>query len=233
MTLSKSIVALDHSNESQALQFLEKLDPKLCQIKIGSILFTHYGPNLLEKIRAKGFKIFLDLKYHDIPQTVAGACTAAAALGIWMVNIHVSGGMAMMQAAKQAVQALPIAQRPLLIGVTILTSLDDVDLTAIGFAKDAGSMVVHFAKMAHQAGLDGVVCSPQEIILLRQNLPKNFILVTPGIRFQDNAAQDQKRIMTPKEALLLGADYLVLGRAISQADDPIQVLTAINDNSFF
>ncbi len=225
------IVALDHPTEQAALDFLAKLNPALCRIKIGSILFTHYGPSLLEKIKQRGFSIFLDLKFHDIPQTVAGACRSAAEIGVWMVNIHVSGGLAMMMAAREAVDKFPINQRPLLIGVTILTSLDDQDLSLIGYQDNTAAMVLRFAKLAHQAGLDGVVCSPQEITLLRANLPQDFLLVVPGIRLAGDKAEDQKRTMTPQAAFAARADYLVIGRSITQSKSPQDTLSQISTSA--
>ncbi len=220
----KIIVALDHANEQEVLDFLPKLDPKLCHVKIGSILFTHYGPSLIEKIMRRGFKLFLDLKFHDIPQTVAGACRSAAELGVWMVNVHVSGGAAMMSAARDALEIIPTSRRPLLIGVTVLTSLNDDDVQQIGFVDDVATIVNRYAHLAHQAGLDGVVCSAHELSLLRQNLPEDFIFVVPGIRLKSDSIGDQKRIMTPQAAIASGADYLVVGRPITQAKNPQEAL---------
>jgi orotidine-5'-phosphate decarboxylase len=221
------IVALDHATDQEALSYLDRLDPSLCRVKIGSILFTHYGPSLLEKIRHRGFDIFLDLKFHDIPQTVAGACLAAAEMGVWMVNLHIAGGLSMMTAAREALAQFPISKRPLLIGVTILTSLDESDLAMIGYSGDAASMVLRFAQLAHRAGLDGVVCSAQEATVLRSQLPKDFLLVTPGIRLPNDPAGDQKRIMTPAAAFAAGADYLVIGRSLTQSKNPQQILSEI------
>lgn len=218
------IVALDHASDEEALCFLSQLDPNLCRIKIGSILFTHYGPALLEKIMRQGFSIFLDLKFHDIPQTVAGACRAAGELGVWMVNVHVSGGLTMLTAAHESLQAFPAAHRPLLIGVTVLTSLDDVDLSALGFRQSASETVLNLAHLAKQGGLDGIVCSAQEISLIRKQITDDFLLVTPGIRLPEDANVDQKRVMTPQAALAAGADYLVMGRSITQARHPSQIL---------
>jgi orotidine-5'-phosphate decarboxylase len=223
----KIIVALDHATEQEALDFLSQLDPALCRIKIGSILFTHYGPSLLQKIIQHGFSVFLDLKFHDIPQTVAGACRAAAELGVWMVNVHISGGCAMLEAAREALQPFPQSSRPLLIGVTVLTSLNDQDLQKIGYSTPVEATVLKFAKMAYEAGLDGIVCSAQEAALLRRNLPRDFLLVIPGIRLETDALEDQKRVMTPRAAIAAGADYLVIGRSITHAKNPRQVLTKI------
>lgn len=222
------IVALDHSTKQQALDFLSELDPKRCRVKIGSILFTQYGPSLLHKIMRKGFSLFLDLKFHDIPQTVAGACRSAAELGVWMVNVHICGGPAMLAAAHAAIQAYPAESRPLLIGVTVLTSLSDQDLHILGYPHNVMETVLRFAEMAHNAGLDGVVCSAREASLLRRHLPKNFLLVVPGIRLESDAQVDQKRIMTPDEAFAAGADYLVIGRSITQSLKPSQTLAQIH-----
>lgn len=220
----KIIVALDYATDQEVFDFLPKLDPKLCRIKIGSVLFTHYGPALLAKIQQHGFSVFLDLKFHDIPQTVAGACRAAADLGVWMVTVHAAGGLAMLLAACQSINRFPIKNRPLLIGVTVLTSLNDQDLSEIGYQEDAAGMVLRFAKLAHQAALDGVVCSAQEAEMLRRHLPRDFLLIVPGIRLPDDAVNDQKRTMTPPAAIAAGADYLVIGRPITQAQHPQQTL---------
>ncbi len=187
------------------------------------------GQALLEKIKQKGFEIFLDLKFHDIPQTVAGACLAAAQLGVWMVNVHVSGGKEMMQAAYSAIQNYA-GRKPLLLGVTILTSLNDHDLSTIGYRHSAAEMVLRMANSAHQAGLDGIVCSAHEAELLRKHLPKEFLLVVPGIRLQKETEDDQKRIMSPTEAISAGADYLVIGRPIIQASNPHDLLLQINNS---
>ncbi len=221
------IVALDHATGEEALNFLPELDPALCHVKIGSILFTHYGPSLLHKIMQRGFSLFLDLKFHDIPQTVAGACRSAAELGVWMVNVHVAGGPSMLAAARDALQAYPAHKRPLLIGVTVLTSLNDDDLRIIGYQNNAADMVIRFAKLACEAGLDGIVCSAHEARLLREHLPSDFLLVVPGIRLAADAQGDQKRVMTPRDALAAGADYLVIGRPITEAAHPRQALSQI------
>jgi orotidine-5'-phosphate decarboxylase len=222
------VIALDHSNEEEALNFLNQLDPNLCRVKIGSILFTHYGPSLLEKIMRKGFSIFLDLKFHDIPQTVAGACRSSAELGVWMLNVHVSGGLAMMNAAREALQAFPQARRPLLIGVTVLTSLTENDLSAIGFRLSAAETVLNMAHLAKRGGLDGIVCSAQEAGLIRRELGPQFLLVTPGIRLAGDASEDQKRIATPEVALAAGADYLVIGRSFTKSPHPRRLLEALS-----
>jgi orotidine-5'-phosphate decarboxylase len=226
--LPNIIMALDHGSDQAILAWLAKFNPAQCRVKIGSILFTRYGPSLLEKIISLGFSVFLDLKFHDIPQTVAGACQSAAALGVWMVNVHAAGGLSMMKEAYHAIQTYPPAQRPLLIAVTILTSLNEQDLQAIGYQDNPAEMVLRLARLAHQAGLDGVVCSAHEIPVLRANLPAEFLLVVPGIRPPaDLPADDQKRVMTPQAAIAAGADYLVIGRPLTQAPNPQQVLTQI------
>lgn len=222
------IIALDHGSDREILECLAKFNPTQCRVKIGSILFTRYGPPLLEKIISLGFSLFLDLKFHDIPQTVAGACQAAAELGVWMLNVHAAGGLAMMKQAYQAIQAYPAAKRPLLIAVTILTSLNEQDLQAIGYQENPAEMVLRLARLAHQAGLDGVVCSAHEVASLRAHLPAEFLLIVPGIRpLADLSVDDQKRVMTPKAAIAVGADYLVIGRPITQAQNPQQVLVQI------
>lgn len=223
----KIIVAVDFPSLEPAREFVAKLNPQLCRLKVGSVLFTHYGPALIEEWQRQGFSIFLDLKFHDIPQTVAGACRAAAELGVWMVNLHLSAGPEALVAAREELAIFPASKRPLLIGVTVLTSLNAKDLTEVGMLNDVSSLVLRLALMAQMAGLDGVVCSPQEISLLRTKLKKPFLLVTPGIRLADQAADDQKRIATPKQAIQAGADYVVIGRPITQASDPQQTLQSI------
>lgn len=222
------IVALDHGTDQEILEFASRLDPELCRVKIGSILYTHYGPSLVEKLIQLKFSVFLDLKFHDIPQTVAGACRSAAELGVWMVNVHVSGGKEMMMAARSAVSALPESKRPLLIGVTVLTSLNESDLSSLGCRDNIQDQVMRLAQLAYQSGLDGVVCSAQEAAFLRKILPREFILVTPGIRLPEDDSGDQKRIMTPHAAILAGADYLVIGRSVTQSSNPSRLLKQIH-----
>jgi orotidine-5'-phosphate decarboxylase len=224
---SKIIVAMDFPSIEPARELVAKLDPKLCRLKIGSILFTQYGPALVEEWQKLGFSTFLDLKFHDIPATVAAACRAAAELGVWMVNLHVSAGQAALIAAREELAIFPASKRPLLIGVTVLTSLNANDLRVVGVNDDVASMVLRLATLAQTAELDGVVCSPQEIALLRTKLKKPFVLVTPGIRLTAESNDDQKRIATPKTAISAGADYLVIGRPITQAKDPLQTLQSI------
>lgn len=223
------IVALDHATDKEALALVDQLDPKLCRLKINVAMFTHYGPPLIAQLMQRGFTVFLDLKFHDIPQTVAAACRSAAELGVWMVNVHISGGKEMMMAAREAMQKAPAHQRPLLIGVTVLTSLNDQDLSEIGYQGSASELVLRMAALAQLSGLNGVVCSPQEIALLRQHLPKDFLLVTPGIRLPEEAKGDQKRVMSPQAALAAGADYIVIGRPITQSPQPQAVLAKITE----
>lgn len=221
------IVALDFANEHDTLNFVRTLDPGLCQIKIGKELFTATGRPLAEKLINQGFKLFLDLKYHDIPHTVAQACKAAADMGVWMVDLHASGGRRMMEAAADVVANS--RNKPLLIGVTVLTSMEQSDLAEIGLDVAPEEQVLRLAKLAQSSGLDGVVCSAHEAVPLRQNLGEDFVLVTPGIRL-DIAGNDddQRRIMTPAEALAAGSTYLVMGRPVTQSADPIAVLREVN-----
>jgi len=232
VTISQStgprvIVALDYPSAEQALALVETLQPASCRLKVGKELFTREGPALVRTLEQAGFDVFLDLKFHDIPNTVAHACEVAADLGVWMLNVHASGGLKMMQAARQALEASG-ESRPLLIAVTVLTSLDDMALAEIGFCESAAVQVVRLAKLAQQAGLDGVVCSALEAEALRQALGPDFLLVTPGVRPAGAASDDQARIMTPADALRAGADYLVIGRPITQAAKPADALSAIN-----
>ena len=220
------IVALDFTEVSQALSMVTRLNPLLCRLKVGKELFTRGGPVLVQKLLSQGFQVFLDLKFHDIPNTVAQACQAAAELGVWMVNVHTLGGRKMLEAARNAVEKA--SQRPLLIGVTMLTSMDDSDLRDIGIGGTVDDEVVRLAGLAQQSGLDGVVCSAQEARSLRVRYGPEFCLVTPGIRPAGSPAQDQRRIMTPTEALRAGADFLVIGRPITQAPDPRRALESIH-----
>ena len=219
------IVALDFAEPVRAMDLLARLDPGLCRIKIGKELFTRGGPALVEQVMARDFTVFLDLKFHDIPNTVAQACKAAAELGVWMVNVHTLGGRKMLEAARDAVTRS--SRQPLLIGVTLLTSMDTQDLRDIGIAATVEEQVVRLASLAQQSGLDGVVCSAREARSLRARFGPGFCLVTPGIRPHGAATQDQSRTMTPAAALHAGADYLVIGRPITQASDPLAALQAI------
>jgi orotidine-5'-phosphate decarboxylase len=223
--MSRIIVALDYANPQHALDLVARLKPGQCRLKVGKELFTRGGPALVEALVRQGWEVFLDLKFHDIPNTVAKACEAAADLGVWMVNVHALGGNRMMEAAREALDKR--SSRPLLIAVTILTSMGDEDVREIGLAGTPADNVRRLAGMAQQAGLDGVVCSPKEIALLRAQQGENFRLVTPGIRPAGSAKGDQTRVMTPAEAVAAGASYLVIGRPITAAPEPIEALTAI------
>jgi orotidine-5'-phosphate decarboxylase len=222
------IVALDYPDAAGALAMASRLDPALCRVKVGKELFTAAGPDIVRQLAGRGFDVFLDLKYHDIPNTVAGACRAAAKLGAWMLNVHASGGEAMMRAARDAVAGS--ARVPLVIGVTVLTSLGDEDLAQIGFNANANDTVLRLAKLARQSGLDGVVCSAREAPLLRAALGPAFALVTPGIRLPGGDKGDQARTVTPAEAIGLGADYLVIGRPITASADPAATLRQIRES---
>lgn len=219
------VVVLDFSNEQQAREIVRQLDPSLCRVKVGKELFTSSGPNFVEELISQGFDVFLDLKYHDIPNTVAKAVTAAAQLGVWMVNVHASGGRAMMVAARDAIDAC--SHKPLLIAVTVLTSMAESDLLEIGVNCSAEEQVLRLARLAQDCGMDGVVCSAAETPSLREQLGEDFVLVTPGIRPAGDAANDQKRIVTPEDAIAAGSHYLVIGRPITQAANPGEKLNAI------
>ena len=225
MTDSKIIVALDFPDEASTMKLVERIRPGLCRLKIGKELFTRCGPDLVKKIVNSGYDVFLDLKYHDIPNTVANACKAAADLGVWMMNVHALGGPAMLAAARNA---LSDSDSPLLIAVTILTSSSDDDLKAVGINQSTADMVKRLALLSRDQGLDGVVCSAQEASDLKSSLGQSFILVTPGIRLPADDPGDQKRIVSPADAVRQGSDYLVIGRPITQADDPGQKLLTIN-----
>ncbi|OGS92356.1 MAG: orotidine 5'-phosphate decarboxylase [Gallionellales bacterium GWA2_60_18] len=220
------IVALDYPEAAPALALAERLEPATCRLKVGKELFTAAGPALLEQLMRRGFEIFLDLKFHDIPNTTAQACKAAAGLGVWMVNVHALGGRRMLEAAREAVSQA--AQPPKLIAVTLLTSMAQQDLDDIGIADTPAGMVLRLAQLARDSGLDGVVCSAQEAALLREHCGKEFCLVTPGIRPAQAGLDDQSRVMTPLAALQAGASYLVIGRPITRADDPLRALADIN-----
>lgn len=224
------IVALDFADEAQTLAFVRRLDPTLCRLKVGKELFTASGRRLVEQLVQQGFDVFLDLKYHDIPNTVAHACRVAADMGVWLVDMHAAGGRRMMEVAAEAVANC--RQRPLLIGVTVLTSMSEQDLRETGVERSPQEQVRHLARLTHSAGLDGVVCSAQEAAVLRADLGTDFLLVTPGIRLDTAANQDdQRRIMTPADALSAGSSHLVIGRPITQAADPVAVLRDINSQA--
>lgn len=219
------IVALDFPSRDAALALAGQLDPALCRVKVGKELFTRCGPAVVEELRTWGFEVFLDLKFHDIPNTTAMAIKAAAELGVWMVNVHCSGGARMMAACRDILDKSSGPQ-PLLIGVTVLTSMEQADLAGIGLDAEPQEQVLRLAGLAATAGLDGLVCSAQEASALRSAYPQ-LKLVTPGIRPAGSAADDQRRILTPAQALAAGSDYLVIGRPIAQAPDPAQALAAV------
>ena len=223
---SPVVVALDFADAPSALEFAARLDPQQCRLKVGKELFTASGRGLVESLAARGFQVFLDLKFHDIPNTVAHACKVAAEAGVWMVNVHASGGRRMMEAAREGLEQY--SQRPLLIAVTVLTSMEAADLVDIGITASPQEHVLRLATLTRDCGLDGVVCSAQEAPMLKAALGQEFKLVTPGIRLADSAADDQRRVMTPVAALQAGADYLVIGRPITRADEPLEVLHKIN-----
>jgi orotidine-5'-phosphate decarboxylase len=227
MTDSKRIiVALDYPTVDQAIHMADQLDPARCRLKVGKELFTRGGPRIVEALHAKGFDVFLDLKFHDIPNTTAKAVRAAAELGVWMVNVHASGGRRMMEAAKNELDQVN-GHNTLLIGVTVLTSMEREDLADIGLDIDPLEQVKRLAKLTEASGLDGVVCSAQEVTPLRDVISNEFQLVTPGIRPAFAVAGDQRRIMTPADALTAGSTYLVIGRPITQHASPTEALSLI------
>lgn len=221
---SKIIVALDFADDKSALSLVDQLEPGRCRLKVGKELFTRTGPALVKTLLDRNFDVFLDLKFHDIPNTVAGACKAGADLGVWMLNVHASGGRKMMEAAREAI---PAGTGTKLIAVTVLTSMGDEDIAEVGINTSPAEQVLRLAKLTHDSGLDGVVCSPKEITLIRDEIQDGFELVTPGIRPQWSVTGDQKRIMTPVQAIEAGSNYLVIGRPITQADDPMAALEKI------
>ena len=231
MSDPRVIVALDFPDTAPALALASRLDPSHCALKVGKELFTSADAGLVRDLVRRGFRVFLDLKFHDIPNTVAQACAVATRLGVWMLNVHASGGPAMLAASRDAVARTAAdagVPRPLLIAVTVLTSLSASDLASIGIDATPEQQVLRLARLAQSQGLDGVVCSAQEAHALRHALGASFKLVTPGIRPAGSAAQDQARVMTPRDALAAGADYLVIGRPITAAADPVAALDAIN-----
>ena len=221
----KVIVALDFSDQTQAIEFSRKVTPSQCRLKVGKELFTSAGPALVEELVGNGYDIFLDLKFHDIPNTVRQACSVAAKLGVWMLNVHALGGAAMMQAAREGIEI--VAQRPFLIAVTVLTSMSASDLRDLGITTPLPQFVDQLAQNAISSGLDGVVCSAQETSALRACIGDSALLVTPGIRPDWASTDDQQRIVTPQQALADGASYLVIGRPITQHKDPAQALEMI------
>ncbi|MFT5755614.1 MAG: orotidine-5'-phosphate decarboxylase [Alteromonadaceae bacterium] len=223
----KVVVALDFDNQADALAFVDKIRPSDCRLKVGKEMFTYFGPDFVRELTNRGFDVFLDLKFHDIPNTVAKAVTAAAELGVWMVNVHACGGSEMMTKAKQALEKYG-DKAPLLIAVTVLTSMGKEDLLGLGITKSPQEQVMALAKLTKECGLDGVVCSAWEAKLLKETHGSEFKLVTPGIRPSGSENDDQKRIMTPIEAVNFGADYLVIGRPITKSENPQSVLEKIN-----
>ncbi|HTS85566.1 MAG TPA: orotidine-5'-phosphate decarboxylase [Usitatibacter sp.] len=228
MDNKRIIVALDVPDADAALALASRLDPKLCRVKVGKELFVAAGPAVVTRLQDRGFEVFLDLKFHDIPNTVAGACRSAARLGVWMLNVHASGGEAMLRAAREAAQSA--AHPPLVIGVTVLTSLADADLARVGFEGDVNRNVERLARLTHACGLDGVVCSAQEAKMVRKATSPQFVLVTPGIRLASDAVQDQARVVTAADAVRNGSDYLVIGRSVTQAADPVAKLAEIRES---
>lgn len=229
----KVIVALDYDNEADALDFVSKVEPNSCNVKVGKELFTVAGPQLVSRLIDLGFRVFLDLKFHDIPNTVAKAVKAACNLGVWMVDVHASGGRVMMEAAANEIAKLPAtSQHPLLIGVTVLTSMDAQQLKDIGITCEPIEQVKRLAKLALDSGLNGVVSSARESAIIKETCGAKFINVTPGIRPAGGNLGDQIRVMTPQDAILAGSDYLVIGRPITQAAEPSAVLKAINHDIY-
>lgn len=224
---SPIIVALDFPSTDKALSLVQRLHPERCRLKVGKELFTRGGPALVDTLVGKGYDVFLDLKFHDIPNTVAAACSAAAELGVWMVNVHAQGGRRMMEAAREALQKS--SHQPLLIAVTILTSMGQEDIQEVGLSGTPADNVKRLATLAQDAGLDGVVCSPQEVAMLRETVNCDFKLVTPGIRPSWSAKGDQTRITTPSDAIALGSNYLVIGRPITGAEEPLEALSRIEE----
>lgn len=227
VTRSPVVVALDYNNRDNALAFVDRIDPRDCRLKVGKEMFTLFGPQFVRELQQRGFDIFLDLKFHDIPNTAAHAVAAAADLGVWMVNVHASGGARMMSAAREAL--LPFGNdAPLLIAVTVLTSMEASDLADIGVTLSPAEHAERLAALTQKCGLDGVVCSAQEAVRFKQAFGQDFKLVTPGIRPAGSDAGDQRRIMTPEQASAAGVDYMVIGRPVTQSADPAQTLRAIN-----
>ncbi|SHF69762.1 orotidine-5'-phosphate decarboxylase [Vibrio gazogenes] len=225
------IVALDYDNQAEALRFVDRIDPQHCRLKVGKEMFTLFGPDFVRALHQRGFSVFLDLKFHDIPNTCAKAVRAAAELGVWMVNVHASGGERMMTAAREILEPYGV-DRPILIGVTVLTSMSQHDLADIGLNVSPQEQVLRLATLTKNSGLDGVVCSAQEARQLKEQLGLSFQLVTPGIRPAGSDVGDQLRIMTPQEAIAAGSDYLVIGRPITQAQEPASVLESINHSLY-
>ncbi|AXU95062.1 orotidine-5'-phosphate decarboxylase [Erwinia persicina] len=226
ITGSPIVVALDYADRNNALAFIDQIEPGSCRLKIGKEMFTRFGPQWVRDVQQRGFEVFLDLKFHDIPNTTAHAVAAAADLGVWMVNVHASGGARMMTAAREAL--VPFGKdAPLLIAVTVLTSMDADDLRGLGIELSPAEQAGRLARLTQQCGLDGVVCSAQEARHFKQAIGQTFRLVTPGIRPAGSDAGDQRRIMTPRQAQQAGVDYMVIGRPITQSADPASTLRSI------
>ena len=223
---SRVIVALDYADAQSAMALVDRLDPSACKVKVGKELFTAAGPAFVSAVARRGFDVFLDLKFHDIPNTVAQACKAAAQLGVWMINVHALGGRAMMQAAREAIESAP--RKPKLIAVTVLTSMAETDLREVGIEASPLAAAMKLARLAGDCGLDGVVCSAHEAGEIRDRIGRDFLRVTPGIRLPEDSSGDQKRVMTPQVAIESGASYLVIGRSVIRAADPLAVLARIN-----
>lgn len=228
---AKVIVALDFENQFDAESIIGKLKPENCRLKVGITLFTQLGSDWIQKIQGQGFEIFLDLKFHDIPFQVAGACRNASELGVWMTNVHALGGLKMLQAAKDAVVKYEQqhGRRPYIIGVTVLTSLSQDEVCDFGLVGSVEENVIRLAGLCYEAGLDGVVCSAQEVEKIKSTYGEDFMCVTPGIRLVDDVYHDQSRVVTPKRAIRMGSDYLVMGRSITEAEQPVSKLQSINE----
>lgn len=225
----KVIVALDYPNQDAALAFVDRIEPGSCRLKVGKEMFTYFGPDFVRKLHDRGHSVFLDLKFHDIPNTCSRAVAAAADMGVWMVNVHATGGERMMAASREILEPYG-KDRPLLIAVTVLTSMEASDLAGVGIQCAPQEHVLNLANLTKNSGLDGVVCSAQEASMLKAQFGQEFKLITPGIRPAGSAAGDQRRVMTPTEAVQAGSDYLVIGRPITKAIDPAAVLAEINSS---
>lgn len=223
------IVALDFPSPAQAIAFADTIADSRCAVKVGFELFVAGGPQLVEQLVAKNLRVFLDLKFHDIPNTVANACSVASQLGVWMLNVHAAGGSQMLTAASEAIDKRNLATKPILIAVTVLTSLDQVALAEVGITHEVPSLVVKWSQLAKDCGLDGVVSSAREAKLIRENLDNDFVIVTPGIRLSSKSTDDQKRIVTPEDARAAGASHIVVGRPITQAIDPNKALASFRE----
>jgi len=224
-TASPLIIALDYASLDAALCMADRLDPARCRLKVGKELFTRSGPEVLDALHGRGFEVFLDLKFHDIPNTVAGAVQAAAEQGVWMVNVHASGGRRMLEAARERLDRHGLATR--LIAVTVLTSMEAADLSEVGIDASPAAQVERLAVLARDSGMDGVVCSAQESARLRDLCGPDFLKVTPGIRPSFAVAADQRRVMTPADAMAAGSTHLVVGRPVTEAEAPMSALAAI------